>query len=417
MNYNEMIQRGMQNTWFRDRTLQIVLPSVGCQKQPKCKMCNFGHEHRNCVADEAWKIVESGLDFFAHTQPRYCTLPYDRNPVKEDGIILILGTYGSILDKKECNYLEEIFEKLNKQTIVPIISRIILETHYETVDMEYLGRLRKLLTPNEFGITPDIYIEMGLESSYSRHLEVYLHKTIDLEKFHDVIWHLRFSGFGIIANVLLGMPGMMPRDQIDNTVATIDWAFRNFVDEVVIFPMNVWEGSALWKDYVAGEYQIPSYYQLIEVLRRVKIQYLNHIYFSWYGDRQFKNPGWNPNERVIPPDPGKEEYSFWITVLEMFMSLDTTTKRELFLNSLKEVLDGNVDATAFHHYKYKTIIDEVISRLKIKEGFSVPIVKFGELNSNRRIYSPPISDSQFEQECAHQLAENLQQLEEDDKHE
>ena len=40
-------------------------------------------------------------------------------------------------------------------------------------------------------------------------------------------------------NVLLGAPFLCERDQLDTAVKSVNWAFEQGTDSVVVFPMNI----------------------------------------------------------------------------------------------------------------------------------------------------------------------------------
>lgn len=399
MQYSEIVHKGICNTWFRDGLLQIVFPSIGCQKVPRCKMCNFGSDKRNCTAEEAVRILDSGLKFFAKTQPKYAT-PLDESTVgPNDGMILLLETYGSILDSKECDYLKEIFEYLNTQQHISMISRIILETHYSTVDVEKLNEIAGVLIPNSIShYVPRIYIEMGLESINTKTLLRYLSKSIELSDFANTIDALKSCNYGVIVNAILGMPGMSPSDQIMDTVRTISWAASAGADEVTVFPLNIWEGTYLWKEYICGRYNRPTYYQLISVLKYISGMYITKVYFSWYGDRQLRDPSFCLNQNVLPPDPGKEDLKFWVTALETFMSFNTYEQRRDFLHELRNVLGVTEVDLRYDYFGSVDSLNQIIKDLQSdKEKFTLPI----------------FTESMFSQLLCRQVYENLKSVDGD----
>lgn len=338
-NYSEIVQRAVNNTWFRGNMLQVVFPSIGCQKSPRCSMCNFGTDTRNCTAAEAVKIVDNALDFFAHVYPEYSAEKYIPSPMDIlPGITLLLGTYGSILDAKECGYLKEVFRSLATQQRILHISTIILETHYTTVDINYLNELRDILETQKYrydNTPPQIIIEMGLESSTPA-MQVSIRKHIDLGDLTLKLHELHRNNYRTILNVLLGIPGVTPYEQVTDCAASVVWACTHGADEVAIFPINVWEGSELYLDYVTGKYQRPTAYQLLAVLAKLNPSILGRVSISWYGDRQLKNPGWDPTGSVLPPDSGISGSKFLVDLVDAFHEIRDSSKRFTFIQGLWE---------------------------------------------------------------------------------
>lgn len=423
MEYTEMVAKGMDMLWFRDNLLQVTFPSIGCQQPVKCVMCGYGACEKNCSSEEAINILSCAIDFFTSVHPEFSFKDRDPKEYKNmQGMILLLGSQGSILDQKEVPHLRQIFSYLQGISKGIKISRIILETHYKTVDLEYLHDLRKLIY-TEDDITPEIYIEMGYESSNSCIRKLVLHKDIDTNGFRDTVQHLKFSGYGVIGNALLGVPTLSPKEQVTDCLNTIDYLNLIGVDEITVFPMNIWEGTRLWDEYVNGIYARPSYYQLLELLLMISDlhpPYLGNLYFSWYGDRQASDRTRVSMQLPIPPDPGKETLDFWNTAIRNFQYLPSVAQRQLYLQTLVDVVKGK-HPRIINYFKYSDqmakMVKDAVNHCKSDAVLLAPVLKFSEMDVNRRIASPPISGLQFEQECAHQLAENLQQLKEDDKHE
>lgn len=367
MAFSEIVYKGNCNTWIRGDLLQVVFPSVGCQRCPKCTMCSFGRYNRNCTPEEAIKILDNALSVFAKSHKDYSAEEATTYKSKAPGIKLLLGTYGSILDRRECDYLGKIFNYLNSQPHVGAISTIILETHYTTVDISYLSFLRGLLKPNFNNEIPKVVIEMGLESINEK-VQGVIHKVIDIAEFANTIAALNHASFSTIANVLFGAPSLSPADQISDCIATISWAYCIGVDEFCVFPLNVWEGSPLWTDYVSGLYQRPSYYGLLCVIDRVTRNALDKISFSWYGDRQLRNPGWNTEQNVLPPDTGRESLRFWVKIFDLINSTKSGEDRVKIVHAaIRCIHTGSLYDTIKERYDFKNVqpleIDKIIQNM------------------------------------------------------
>lgn len=295
----------------RGDLLHLCIGSNGCrfQETGSCVMCNYGKSH--LVSEEDIN------NLFAIVK-------------KQESRInsILIGTYGSIFDECEIplNIFNLILEHLNSINI----SIVIFETHYLTVNEERLTNIRKKL------IDKEIAIEMGLESSNKLVLEKCLNKRIDLDLFLQKVALIHDCQMSATANVFLGAPFLSIEEQIEDSLKTINWALKNEIDNVVIFPVNIRKGTLLEFLHSNNRFHRLSYWALYEVVRRIPIDYQSRVYLSWFGD-------WD-DEKIVVNSMSKYD-NLLIELFMYYLSLRTGSERLDCLNSFlndSEVYDDYV---------------------------------------------------------------------------
>lgn len=283
----------------RGDLLHICIGSIGCrfQNSGSCVMCNYGKSNPICEADinRLFSIIKE-----------------QENTTSS----ILIGTYGSLFDEREIpsEILDLILEHLKNVNI----DIIVFETHYLTVNKEILEKIKKTL------IGKDVAIELGLESSNKTTLEQCLNKSIDLSVFLQRVNLIHLHKMSVTANVFLGAPFLTIKEQIEDTLQTIIWAFENGVDNVVIFPANIRKNTLIEFLYNNNRFQQLSYWSLFEVLRLIPQNYQTKVFLSWFGD-------WN-DEKIIVGSAHKYDNAL-IELFSGYLNLNDNLKRNKCLNS------------------------------------------------------------------------------------
>ena len=244
--------------------LQICFKSRGCSNYHagSCIMCDYG------VGDNLTK-EELAIAFDDAIKES-----------KENIKILLLNTFGSILDTNEIS--EECFNVLLMKLKETNFDRIIFETHCNTITIEKLEIIKKELGDRT------ISFEMGLESANEKIREENLLKKIDNKRFIETIKLIHSFGMNVIVNLLVGIPFLSLSEQLNDCLSSIDWCFINGVDEVDLFPINVKPYTLLKDLYDKNQYKLISHWLLIEVLNRTAIDNISKIFLAWYGNRELE---------------------------------------------------------------------------------------------------------------------------------
>lgn len=211
------------------------------------------------------------------------------NNLKELPKVLLLNSLGSVLDTEEMP-IENIITLLDELSNIKI-DVIIFETHYLTINNSVL-RLIKQKLYNKY-----IIIELGLESSNKEIREKCLNKYIDNAKFIDKVNLIKSYGFGVEANVIFGVPFLTTQEQKEDTINSVNWCFKNSIDGVNLFPINIKPCTLLYRLYEQGRYSPILHRDFVEVLNKVPKEYIDKIYLCWYGNREII---YDKNKTIFP---------------------------------------------------------------------------------------------------------------------
>ena len=222
----------LYSTFENNGVFQICFRSRGCSNYlaGSCIMCDYGlgtnitKEEMEIAFDKA--IFES----------------------KRDIKILLLNTYGSILDTNEIS--TECFNALLDKLKCSNIKRIIFETHYNTITEEKLKLIKKELKDKI------ICFELGFETSNEEIRRNNLLKKIDNEKFKETIKLIHSFGMGVIINLLVEIPFLTTKEQLEDALSSIEWCISNDADEIDLFPINVKPYTLLKELYYSNDYDV-----------------------------------------------------------------------------------------------------------------------------------------------------------------
>ena len=97
--------------------------------------------------------------------------------------------------------------------------------------------------------------------------------------------------------MLIGIPFLSTKEQLDDAIESINIAFENNIDEVTLFPINVKKYTLLYELYENNLYKQISLWMLIEILNNIKEEYLDKITFAWFGNRDMV---YSNNSTIFP---------------------------------------------------------------------------------------------------------------------
>lgn len=284
-----------------DGILQIGLESPGCVygKNGYCTMCYYGSGQK-IDADEAVATVRRALAQYP-------------NPTG-----ILIGSFGSPLDEREVE--RDVLKAALGEVAKHKTKSVIIETHCNTITVDSL----QFLVDNLPG--KQISIEMGLESSSEEVLRNVINKNLSLDHLVATMDLIHACGMTTILNVLYGLwydRQQMQRDFLE----TCRWAHRNGADEIVAFLINVKPGTYVEQLFNEGKFVPPSHRQFIQTLDQLSDEILAKMYFSWFGERQYRGL----RLECTPPDydglDPEETMAFYHDFMEA--EVDVATKRAL----------------------------------------------------------------------------------------
>ena len=158
-------------------------------------------------------------------------------------------------------------------------------------------------------------------------------QTISNDEVVETINLLHKHDMTIAVNLLVGIPFLTTKEQLEDALTSIDWCFKHNVDEIVLFPVNVKPYTLLYELYKKGEYQEISHWLLIEVLKRVNDEYLPDIWLAWYGNRQ---TDYTTGEKNITPTSCEKCEDNIMSFYKEYLASPNPARRRNLINSLIE---------------------------------------------------------------------------------
>ncbi len=243
--------------------------------------------------------------------------------LKQKPKVVLLNSLGSVLDELEMPK-ENIIVLLDEISRIDI-DNIIFETHYSNINKEILQLIEQKLPKKH------IEIELGFESSNPEYREKYLNKIIDNNQFIEKVNLIKSYKFTVETNVIFGMPFLSTKEQIKDTIESIEWCFKNNMDGLNLFPMNIKPYTLLYKLYENQQYTPVKHKNFIEVLKRIPIDYIDKIYLCWYGNREI-NYGEKP---TILPICNEDEFDEIMNFYKDFNLHKDKIYRQKIINDIK----------------------------------------------------------------------------------
>jgi len=259
--------------FLANNILQINFESKGCRNSylGSCIMCDYGRG-RNISKEEvvrAFNYAINSVDVLPRT--------------------LLVNTYGSILDEFE--FPTENLETLLKEIRKTDFKTIFFETHYKTITKEKIELIKSYLKDR------NIYFEIGIETFNENYRKYCLNKEINNEELINTIKLIKENNCFVSANLLIGIPFLNTQEQLKDAINSIKKCIENGVDDITLFPINIKQYTLLYYLYKNNIYQPISHWMVIEVLNNIPKEYLERIFFAWYGNRDME---YSNNTTVFP---------------------------------------------------------------------------------------------------------------------
>lgn len=249
-------------TFWQNKFLQLTFHTIGCRYSAmgSCSMCNYGTGNEcssQAILRELEKICHS--EIFMQSD------------------MILLGASGSFLD--DCEIPEPLQLDIMQYISRCHIQEIHIETHYQSITEEKLKKIQEIFSNKK------IYIEMGLETITEAYQKDILNKIIPAKEIKKTISHIHAHQMYVSLNILLGMPFLSAKQQLEDTKATICWATENKADYIVIFPINIQPYTLFewWHNH--GFISDVSPWLLFILLFSLSENELKHVCLAWYGNR------------------------------------------------------------------------------------------------------------------------------------
>lgn len=260
---------GGSNIFVTEGYTQITFQSIGCQpqKEGSCIMCAYGRGSKNLSPVDASKV-------------------FSRIPQEDLRSVVILGTFGSILDEAEMP-LNTFTEILSRVAGIFEFETVIFETRPETITPEKIKQIKQVLRKDQ-----QVGFEIGVETYDQDERRNKLGKNLTDRAILNTIRLAHDNGCFALANVLIGVPFLSVGERIRQAHKTCEWLFENDIDEVVLFPVNIKPGTPLYDLYRSGDYRPVSHWEVIMTLTLISFnkQDLARTSLAYYGNRTDGKP-------------------------------------------------------------------------------------------------------------------------------
>lgn len=232
---------------------QLVFFTKGCNnaKSGSCIFCNYG---------------------IGKSEPSFDDIDNAFNNLPKNFEKLLLDCLGSFWDKNELS--AEKRKYIYSKTQELSLKRLIIETHYQTVNAENLKEFKSYF-PNT-----QLIIEMGLESSNPKVQKECLNKIIDLDKLKKTMDLIHSYGILVDLNVIYGLPFLGLSERKKEFQDTLVWANNNGADNIIVFLMYVPQTTILEELYNQGEYILPIKEEIDIAIAEMPKDIQNKIIFS-----------------------------------------------------------------------------------------------------------------------------------------
>jgi radical SAM enzyme (TIGR01210 family) len=150
------------------------------------------------------------------------------------------------------------------------------ETRAETLTEDGVRRCAEILAGKE------VCIELGLESADPWVLKYCINKGLSLDTYRQGVALLRKHHLVPLANVIVGVTFLSPREAVEDAVRAVRWALANGVERCVVFPVHVKRYTLAEWLWQRGLYAPPSLWSLVEVLATLGRELSNRVTISWY---------------------------------------------------------------------------------------------------------------------------------------
>ena len=235
--------------WFRTQ---------GCSYDHRggCLMCDYS-TGKHTDANDMIKYVENGLN----------QITFSCNQ-------LLVSPSGSMLDEKEVpqTALRGILAALSKTTH----NLFSFETRADTITEEKIDICKSYLGERFYRLF------IGLECANDWILKYCINKQLKTDDFSKAIELLKRKNVRVAANILISIPFLTDKENIEMAIESVKWALSSGADECFLFPVHVKKSTPLSVLYEKQLFSPPSLWSLVEIIHRLGPSYYDRIRLSWY---------------------------------------------------------------------------------------------------------------------------------------
>lgn len=331
--------------YYENNYLEISFENGQCSrdKQGTCTMCDYG------VATQKQDVTI----FIEEMLRIYSLFP--------NVDALMLCTNGSFLDDKQIPlyFQEEIMKRANTLSC----KKIYIESHYSTITDSKLRLIKEIFKDKT------VKIELGLETINSFYQEYILNKKISIKQLEKVIKKIQNYGCIPIINLLLGLPFLNEKEQVEDILNSINWCIEHQT-KMVIFPINIKPHTLIYYLYQNKMYSSISQWEIIYVLSLINENYLSSIDIAYWGNRDESYE----NEMIIFPYSCPKCQHLIYDFYPKYLSTDNSKDRKKFINDLLEKTECN----CFQLFQSKLVRSDSDIKKRIEKAHTRLAIEFKE---------------------------------------
>ena len=331
--------------YYENHYLEISFENGQCSydKQGTCIMCDYG------IATQ-----KQDVSIFIEEMLRiYNSFPKINS--------LMLCTNGSFLDDKQIplDFQKQIMKVANNLSC----KTIYIESHYSTITDSKLKLLKEIFK------NKTVKIELGLETINSFYQEYILNKKISIQYLKYVIKKIRDCGYTPIINLLLGLPFLNEKEQVEDVLNSVDWCIEQQT-EMVLFPINIKPHTLIYYLYQNGMYSPISQWEMIYVLSLIDETYLSKIDIAYWGNRDESID----DEMIIFPSVCPKCQPLIYGFYPKYLSTNNSKDRKKLINDLLEKADCN----CFQLFQNRLMTNGSDIKKRIEKAYTRLAIEFKE---------------------------------------
>lgn len=333
-------EKSFASLWFRTK---------GCKYsyQGGCTMCDY------FISDDVTE--EDMFSFFIDAL----------NELQEEPNLMVLMTSGSFLDP--CEVPEtvriRIYEELQRRFSKTVF---VLETHASTINDKTIEQCLKYFEPSR------LQFEIGIESSNEWIRNYCVNKVFENSYVENVIRELNSKGIMTIVNIVVGIPFLSLKENIEQATESVRWALRCGASKCSLFPVNLKPFTLVYWMQKNDMYNQLSLWALIDILGRIRKPFLSRVDINWY--HHFP-PMQNPlyKESIIGPYTCDECYNKVIALLDEYFLGDVD--RVKIVDELKSI---KCDCKDLYNHSLNVSLTSTLSS-RVKEAYiKIGIKRYGQ---------------------------------------
>lgn len=229
--------------------------------------CSYDHKGGCIMCDYSTGPYTKPKDMVEYVKKGLQKIPYTCNQ-------LLISPSGSMLDENEVplEALEGILIAASK-TPHRLFS---FETRADSITKEKIEFCYKYLGERFYRLF------IGLECANDWIRKYCVNKQLSDVDFIKTVEMLKKKNIRIAANILINIPFLNEKENIELAVEGIKWAIDRGVDECFLFPVHIKKATPLSYLYEKNVFEISSLWSLVEIINRLGVKYYEHIRLSWY---------------------------------------------------------------------------------------------------------------------------------------